>query len=105
MSVFDKLYKFRQFNGVHRIGNAPFEKGMYVLLIKEYGYVAVYVNGEETEVFDPKGRLHPSIRDYLKMCNIHSLRYNSFYYKDENEKRVCDFVKSRLNLIWGAVSI
>jgi len=105
MNAFDKLYKFRKFSGVYRIGNAPYEKGMYIILVKDYGYVAVYVNGEETEVFDPKGRFHPSIQEYLKMCNVHSARFNSFFYKDEISNRICDFVKSRLNLSWGAVSI
>ena len=97
MNVFDSLYRFKSFGGVHRLGNVPFDKGMYILLVPDYGYVAVNVSGSDSEIFDPKGRVHPSIREYLKMCNVHSFRYNTMFYKQENEKRVSQFVTSKLN--------
>lgn len=97
MNKFDSLYRFKNFDGVHRLGNVPFENGMYIVFIPEYGFVAVHVSGSDSEIFDPKGRIHPSIREYLKMCNVHSFRYNTRFYKDEIEKKVHDFVTSRLN--------
>ena len=104
MSSFDSLFRLKGFSGVYPIGNVPYESGMYIVYIKQHGYVAVHVNGNETEVFDPKGRLHPSIKEYLKMCNIHHAKFNNRFYQDKNNSHIRDYVKSRLSLVWEPVN-
>jgi len=102
MNTFKELYQLRNFSGVYRIGDAPYEKGIYILFIQQYGYVAVCVDGNESEVYDPKGRLHPSIKEYLKMCNVHSAKYSSLFNKFENEEKIKDFIKSKACQVWEA---
>ena len=94
---FKSLYNLFGFSGEYRVGDAPFGRGTYVLHIKGYGYVGVFVDGDDSAVFDPKGVVHPSIKEYLKMCNVEKISwYNTKAYHENSDLKIISFVRLSL---------
>lgn len=92
------LCHLSHYRGLFAVGNAPYVfkvPSSLLIRIPNYGVVAILVNKHRhVSVLDPYGQFHPSIKEYLKMCNLPHVVHNTFPCLNEHDELCSSFIQA-----------